>query len=569
MEAYDVVIIGGGAGGLFAANLLAQKGVCVCVAELSARVGKKLSTTGGGRCNLSNNGVTAGVYGNAAFAEYAVGAFGTRRIREIFRDMGLVTKVEDDRIYPYSESAATVTDVLRGVFDGVGRAVLKTNCRVIKVEKHALKEQKDINKCENGKNRQSERQNFRTAGNIGGSMAESNLSADKPAAFARYVQPQNGGGGAVGNDPSPDNNPRFSFAQNGVRGAVDDNHSSAFARYAQSQNGGGGASENDPSPDNNPRFSFAQSGGGGAVEKNSRKLDVYAASGSLPVIFVEAAKDTAFVLTVSDNGGTYKIAAKKVVLASGSPAGGGADSLRLYTDLGHSARPFVPALAPLTAERGAIKGLSGLRVFAEAEFAGAAEQGEIQFRDFGVSGIAVFNLAAKAARRGITRGVLKLDFLPEYDVETAKSLISTLPYGLYGILRRPLADAVLRYASELGAETALNSKTGKNSALVKPFTEYGATVDAVSEKTATVVRALKNFEINVSGLSDMSLAQTAAGGLNVSEFNDKTMESRVCPGLYAIGECLDVDGPCGGFNLHWAFASAAAAAGAIAERMEK
>ena len=45
------------------------------------------------------------------------------------------------------------------------------------------------------------------------------------------------------------------------------------------------------------------------------------------------------------------------------------------------------------------------------------------------------------------------------------------------------------------------------------------------------------------------------GGADVSEFDSETMESRRVPGLYAVGEALDIDGACGGYNLHWAFAS--------------
>ena len=45
------------------------------------------------------------------------------------------------------------------------------------------------------------------------------------------------------------------------------------------------------------------------------------------------------------------------------------------------------------------------------------------------------------------------------------------------------------------------------------------------------------------------------GGADVREFDPQTLESKFVPGLYACGECLDVDGPCGGYNLHWAWAS--------------
>ena len=53
----------------------------------------------------------------------------------------------------------------------------------------------------------------------------------------------------------------------------------------------------------------------------------------------------------------------------------------------------------------------------------------------------------------------------------------------------------------------------------------------------------------------MDSAQVTAGGIVTAEFNEETMESKLCPGLFACGEVLDVDGDCGGFNLQWAWSS--------------
>ena len=53
----------------------------------------------------------------------------------------------------------------------------------------------------------------------------------------------------------------------------------------------------------------------------------------------------------------------------------------------------------------------------------------------------------------------------------------------------------------------------------------------------------------------MDSAQVTAGGIVTKEFDEKTMESRIVPGLYACGEVLDIDGDCGGYNLQWAWSS--------------
>ena len=63
-------------------------------------------------------------------------------------------------------------------------------------------------------------------------------------------------------------------------------------------------------------------------------------------------------------------------------------------------------------------------------------------------------------------------------------------------------------------------------------------------------------------------AQVTAGGLEGAQFDPDTLEARRVPGLYAAGEMLDVDGPCGGYNLQWAWASALLAARSMDERLK-
>ena len=63
----------------------------------------------------------------------------------------------------------------------------------------------------------------------------------------------------------------------------------------------------------------------------------------------------------------------------------------------------------------------------------------------------------------------------------------------------------------------------------------------------------------MTGPGDTQNAQVTRGGADVRYFDPSTLESSLYPGLYAVGEALDVDGECGGYNLHWAFASGLAA----------
>ena len=68
-------------------------------------------------------------------------------------------------------------------------------------------------------------------------------------------------------------------------------------------------------------------------------------------------------------------------------------------------------------------------------------------------------------------------------------------------------------------------------------------------------RTVKHFALEVKGSMGMDGAQVTAGGIRTSEFRADTLESRLCRGLYAAGEVLDIDGDCGGYNLQWAWSS--------------
>ena len=88
--------------------------------------------------------------------------------------------------------------------------------------------------------------------------------------------------------------------------------------------------------------------------------------------------------------------------------------------------------------------------------------------------------------------------------------------------------------------------------------------DGLSDKQlAAVCDVMKGFAFPVLGTQGFGGAQVTAGGLATNEVDPHTMESRLVKGLYILGEALDIDGDCGGFNLQWAWSSAYAAACAV------
>ena len=207
------------------------------------------------------------------------------------------------------------------------------------------------------------------------------------------------------------------------------------------------------------------------------------------------------------------------MLAGGSGAGGGIPSYNLLKDLGHKVTRLTPAITYLKTDK--FKGLKGVRakVYARLEtpFGSRGDRGEILFRDDGVSGILAFWLSSFLARNSCT-GVLEIDFAPDLTAEEIKREYGGRERLLCGLLHKALADKILR---EGGLER------------------------------------VKNYRVKVA-LADKD-NQAVCGGAELGAL-DNNLQSKLHGSLYCIGEMADIDGECGGYNLHWAWVSALAAA---------
>ena len=193
--------------------------------------------------------------------------------------------------------------------------------------------------------------------------------------------------------------------------------------------------------------------------------------------------------------------------------------------------------------RAAVRVLAGERVLAQS-------RGEVQFADRALSGICVFDLALAARKKG---AAVSLDLLPDIDDARAllRELAAALPQRpiedfLSGLLPRRVACAALRLVH------------------AGPMTDSAGSLPAGELDAAAAL--LKDWRFTPAGASPWSAAQVTHGGVPASALDPDTLEVRACPGLYITGEAADVDGDCGGYNLHWAWASARTASDALIGR---
>ncbi len=251
--------------------------------------------------------------------------------------------------------------------------------------------------------------------------------------------------------------------------------------------------------------------------------------------------------------------APAVIAAFGGMAGGklGHDGspYRLLTDLGHTLIPPFPALTPLTAEKSAVKGLSGQRAPVLLTLCGRKNnrpiavpcQGEALFTDYGVSGVCAMELARYAAEEQKKTGLwpmLYMDFSP---------MLGLAPRA-FGWLSPRQGDPE-RNLSAVQAFLEERLHRMPKEALLRGMVPRLLAERLQGQSLSQLARSLAAFPVPLTGIKGMDAAQVTAGGISTQEFDRDTLESRLVPGLFAAGELLDVDGDCGGYNLQFAFAS--------------
>jgi predicted Rossmann fold flavoprotein len=249
------------------------------------------------------------------------------------------------------------------------------------------------------------------------------------------------------------------------------------------------------------------------------------------------------------------VMADTLILACGGSAapatGSDGSGFLLAEKLGHTVIPPLPALVQLRLSAAdVLREWAGIRVYGRISLligkdAAASDEGELQLTDYGISGIPVFQVSRHAARALAAKKPVSavLDLWPAESGEgTEKRLLDR---------KRELGD---RYASELLIGW-FHRKIGDFLLARAEIPRNIRIREIPEEKLKRLLPLIHDLTFAVTGTNSFESAQTSCGGIDTAEVEPTTMMSRRAPGLFFAGEILDVDGICGGYNLHFAWLS--------------
>lgn len=244
----------------------------------------------------------------------------------------------------------------------------------------------------------------------------------------------------------------------------------------------------------------------------------------------------------------------KVIIATGSiamPKLGSSDSgYKFAKDFGHNIiKPFA-SLVQLVSDTKDLDIISGVKIDGIVNNI----RGDILFTKYGVSGSAILDISREISKKLQYEKNIKLfiDVLPQFNKNKLTQILTKraetlgdkdIDIWLDGIINKKLSRYIIK-------------KSNINNSI-----KYAKFLN--KKDILKIVHTLKNLEFNIIGTKGFDYCEVCAGGVDLSQVNLNTMESKIKKDLYFTGEVLDVDGDCGGYNLHFAWASAYLASKAI------
>ena len=261
----------------------------------------------------------------------------------------------------------------------------------------------------------------------------------------------------------------------------------------------------------------------------------------------------------------FSLQGRKLLIASGGLAmealGASGEGYEIAKSLNHSVSPLFPSLVPIYSREDYVKLWAGVRVDVRAELYKEQDlifqdEGELQCTDYGISGIIVFQMSRLVHRllEEKAKFSLELSFLPKFEEEEAKN---------YFLKRKELLE------KEKGDAFLLGLFPEKLSQVLYERTDFPLKqrIQEISDqKILELCQLCLHFPFHPERIGDFQRAQCTAGGVNLSEIFIPEFQSKKNPNLYFAGEVLDVDGICGGYNLHFAFGSGILAGRAMGKK---
>lgn len=275
-------------------------------------------------------------------------------------------------------------------------------------------------------------------------------------------------------------------------------------------------------------------------------------------ISVQTREDGSFIINGNEN-----LTFDKVILATGGRSyprtGSDGSGHRLARKLGHTVTPLYPSLVPLESPSPyceQMQGLSlknvGIRIEQDGRLL-YSDFGEMLFTHFGVSGPMILSASAHLAGKDLEGVSLIIDWKSALDEKTLDTRLITI------FEKESNKDFSNTLASLLPAAAIDVFVTASQIPAHKKVREI------TKEERRRLLSLLKGFRIPLSGFRPIEEAIITRGGIDVREITPKTMESKICPGLYLAGEIIDVDAYTGGYNLQIAFSTGYLAGKSAAE----
>lgn len=262
-------------------------------------------------------------------------------------------------------------------------------------------------------------------------------------------------------------------------------------------------------------------------------------------------KDNSFIIKTSSG----DFVCDKVIVSTGGKSypktGSEGDGYNFGKFLGHSIVPVYPSLVGLISDNKFIKELSGVRcdccvsLYCDSKLI-KSQVGEIQFTDYGLSGICIFNLSSFVGKLVNSHNLeVKVNFFDGI-VEDFSSFVKLFDERSKLVKNRNIVELLEGY---------LNYKIVN---ILVRFCKINpdCSWDNISfEKRKVLYDSLVSFSFNIFETKGFDTAQVCVGGISLSDIDINSFESKIVSGLYFTGEVLDVAGDCGGYNLGFAFLS--------------